>query len=275
MSAARAMFSRQWILATLLVIAATLVMVRLGYWQLDRLEQRRAFNARVQSQIDREPLGLNQALLSGADGLSGSLYDMEYRQVLVQGEYDFSQQVVLRNQAYNNQLGVRLFTPLKISGTEQAILIDRGWVPYEDYTSGRLDQYVEPGPQQVEGRLRRSQTRPDIGTRTDPTVENGERLDAFFLANVERISLQVPYPLLPVYLQQAPSAGADGPGAEPPHRSVYLPELTEGSHLGYALQWFSFALILAAGYPFYLKRELEKGQVQAAQNQNRKEIQHS
>ena len=44
----RKMFSRKWILATLLVLAAMGVMIRLGIWQLDRLEKRRAFNARVQ-----------------------------------------------------------------------------------------------------------------------------------------------------------------------------------------------------------------------------------
>ena len=42
----RRMFSRKWLLTTILVIAAMAVMARLGIWQLDRLHQRRAFNAR-------------------------------------------------------------------------------------------------------------------------------------------------------------------------------------------------------------------------------------
>ena len=52
----RRMFSRKWLLTTILVIAAMAVMARLGIWQLDRLHQRRAFNARVSAQIDRPPL---------------------------------------------------------------------------------------------------------------------------------------------------------------------------------------------------------------------------
>jgi surfeit locus 1 family protein len=255
-SVLRAMFTRQWLLATFLVVTGSLVMVRLGYWQLDRLEQRRAFNTRVQAQIDEEPLDLNQALVSDQTSqFQSSLHDMEYRTVLVEGEFDHTQEVVLRNQAWNNQLGVRLLTPLKISGTQQSILVDRGWVPYEDYTAGRLDKYRVAGIQQVQGRIRRSQVRPDIGTRTDPNPgESDEPLQAFFLANVDRIAVQVPYPLLPVYVQWAP----DGTGELPPHRSAFIPELTEGSHLGYALQWFTFAVILAAGYPFFVKREMTK-----------------
>ena len=45
----RKIFSRKWWFATLLVIAGTLVLIRLGIWQLDRLEQRRAFNMQVES----------------------------------------------------------------------------------------------------------------------------------------------------------------------------------------------------------------------------------
>jgi surfeit locus 1 family protein len=255
-SVLRAIFSRQWLLATFLVVVGSLVMARLGLWQLDRLEQRREFNARVQAQIEAQPLSINQAIQSdSADQLAALLPGMEYRKVQVEGEYDHSQEVTLRNQAWNNQLGVRLLTPLKISGSEAWIIVDRGWVPYEDFTAGRLDQYAEPGIQQVEGILRRSQTRPDIGRRTDPEPgESGERLEAFFLANIERISTQVSYPLLPAYIQQAPQ----GPVENPPHRSAPIPQLTEGSHLGYAMQWFIFALILAGGYPFFVKREMEK-----------------
>jgi surfeit locus 1 family protein len=162
--------------------------------------------------------------------------------------------VILRNQAWENQLGVRLITPLKIAGTGQAILVDRGWVPYEDFTQGNLDQYQEPGIVRVEGIVRRSQARPDIGRMSDPTPEpGGGRMDAFYLANVERISSQVSYPLLPAYIQQS----EDPVRTALPYRSAPLPQITEGSHLGYAIQWFTFAAILFFGYPFFVRRETQ------------------
>jgi surfeit locus 1 family protein len=56
------MFSFKWLFTTLLVVAGTGVCVRLGIWQLDRLEQRRAFNAQVTSMRASEPLDLNTSL---------------------------------------------------------------------------------------------------------------------------------------------------------------------------------------------------------------------
>jgi surfeit locus 1 family protein len=162
--------------------------------------------------------------------------------------------VALRNQAWDGQLGVRLLTPLRLAGSEQVILIDRGWVPHEDYQAGTLANYAEPGLVRVEGVVRRSQTRPDIGTRSDPGPEQG-RQDSFYLANVERIGQQIPYPLLPVYVQQDPDPAWQGP----PHRSSARPQITEGSHLGYAIQWYFFAGLLAVGYPFFVHRELKAG----------------
>ena len=84
MSVLLRIFSRRWILTTLLVIAAMGVLARLGVWQLDRLEQRRAFNARVQAQIDQPQLELS------GPALEADLANMEYRQVSVTGEYDHS-----------------------------------------------------------------------------------------------------------------------------------------------------------------------------------------
>ena len=59
------MFSRAWLFATLLVFAGTALCIRLGIWQLDRLEQRRAFNAQVESMRAAELLDLNQEFASG------------------------------------------------------------------------------------------------------------------------------------------------------------------------------------------------------------------
>lgn len=243
-----------WILTTLLVIAAMAVMVRLGFWQLDRLEQRRAFNSRVQNQLDQTRLDLNAEALRSGD-LAKSLPDMEYRSVTVTGEYDPSQQVALRNQVWNGELGVHLLTPLRIQGSDQIVIVDRGWIPYDDFTAGSLVKYDEPGTVTVSGVVRRSQSRPEIGNRVDPTLAPGQkRLDAFYMANVDRISQQVSYPLLPVYIQEAPNPAWAGP----PYRSQPTLDLSEGPHMGYAIQWFAFAAILGIGYPMFVKRQMEK-----------------
>ncbi|OGO42394.1 MAG: hypothetical protein A2W36_04930 [Chloroflexi bacterium RBG_16_58_14] len=240
------LFNRQWWKTTLLVILAASVMVRLGIWQLDRLAQRREFNARVEAQLDQPPLDLNTAD-AGAD-----LGSMEYREVIVTGEYDPAGEVALRNQAWDNHIGVHLLTPLKIAGSDEAVLVNRGWVPLEDYSSGDLTQYAEPGMVEVRGVIRASQSKPEIGGRADQVPSPGAgKLMAWNLVNVPGIAAQEAYPLLSAYIQQAP----DPKWNSLPYRSQPDLELTEGPHFGYALQWFSFAAILVIGYPFYIRRE--------------------
>jgi surfeit locus 1 family protein len=182
------------------------------------------------------------------------LSGMEYRSVVVSGEYDLADQVMLRNQVWQDQPGVHLLTPLKIEGTNEAVLVDRGWVPFADAESGHLSQYDEKGKVTVHGVIRQSQSGPDFRGLPDPTLAPGQkRLAAFNLVNLDRINQQVNLVMLPVYIQQAP----DPAWTAMPYRSQPVLDLSEGPHLGYALQWFTFALILGGGYPFYIRRQLK------------------
>ena len=243
-------FSRTWWKTTLLVIAAVAVMIRLGIWQLDRLQQRRAFNTRVQTQLEQPVLDLNRAMQPGAG--DQELNSMEYRDVEVTGEYDPSGQVVLRNQVWENLHGVNLLTPLNISGSDQTVLVNRGWIPFEDFTNGELGKYDEPGQIKVQGVIRISQTKPDVGGHEDQIPASGdEKLLAWNVVNVQGIESQSPYPLLPIYIQASPDPSL----TTLPYRSEVQLDLTEGPHLGYAIQWFIFASILGFGYPFYLRKE--------------------
>lgn len=239
---------RFWV-TTLLVFVAVGVMIRLGIWQLDRLEQRRAFNARVQAQLQQPTLVLD------AVTLKENLYEMEYRSVLVQGEYDFENQIALQNQAYQNRWGVYLLTPLKIEGTTQAIMVNRGWIPGEDFLKGDWSSFDQPGKVIVRGVIRRTQTKPDFGRRSDPIPSQGDPpLKAWYLANLGAISRQIPYPILEtVYVQQTEGEGAS---ANLPIPATVELDLSEGPHLGYALQWFTFAAILGIGYPFFIRRKM-------------------
>jgi len=238
--------SRRWWKTTILVLIAMVVMARLGIWQLDRVEVRRAFNTRVQTWLDKPTL-----ILDGS-ALDEDLENMEYRQVVVQGVYDHKAEVALRNQVWNNQAGVQLLTPLVINGSDRAVLVNRGWIPYKEFTSGEWSEYAEPGMVEVSGMIRASEYKPDFGNRTDPIPATGETpLKAWHLANVDAISKQVPHELLPIYIQQSP----DPEWIYMPYRSQPDLELTEGSHFGYAIQWFSFAGVLGIGYLFYIRRE--------------------
>jgi len=244
----RAIFSRQWLLTTLLVLAGGALCVRLGIWQLDRLDQRRAFNAHVQAMWEAAPL-----TLSGQP--TEDLTKMEYRAVTVSGTYDFTDQIVLRNRYYQNEYGYNLLTPL-ILDDGSAVLVERGWIPADGNVSpADWRQYDQPGRVTIQGQIRLGQIKPDVGGVPDPTLTPDQtRLDFWNIVNLERIQNQVPYPLLNVFVQP----NVDPNDTQPP--VPYQPEieLSEGPHFGYALQWFTFASILVAGYPFYLRKQLEE-----------------
>lgn len=248
----RDMVSKKFLPLTIIALVAMAATIRLGIWQLDRLEQRRAFNARVQAQIDQPALILDQISV-GSD-----VENMEYRQVIVRGEYDHSQEIAITNQHWQNQWGAHLVTPLIIEGTNQAILVDRGWIPADDFESGNWSKYAEPGMVEIRGVIRASKQKADFGSRSDPTPAPGDNgRTSWNFVNIEGISTQVSIPLLPAYIQQSPDTSWEGP----PYRSQPKLDLTEGSHQSYAIQWFSFALIAAVGYPLYLYRRNKKNQI--------------
>jgi surfeit locus 1 family protein len=235
------MFSRAWLLTTLLVFAGSAICVRLGIWQLDRLKQRRAFNAQVISMRAAEMLNLNQ-------NLPADISSMEWRAVTVSGEYDFENQIVLRNQYNGDQYGYHLITPLRFdNGT--AVLVDRGWIP-ADGNAAPADwrKYDETGQVTVTGQIRLGQEKPAFGGVADAVTGH---LDIWNNLNIVRISGQSPYPILPVYVQPNEIEN----DSVPPIPFQPVVELTEGSHFGYALQWFAFATILFVGYPFFLRKQ--------------------
>jgi surfeit locus 1 family protein len=242
----RAMFSRQWILTTALVLAGGLLCIRLGIWQLDRLEQRRNFNDHVEAMWAAEPLDLPGQV--GSD-----LSQMEYRAVTVSGTYDFEKQVALRNRYYQDVFGYHLLTPL-IMDDGTAVIVDRGWIPAEgNSTASDWRKYDQPDRITIQGQIRLGATKPDLGGVPDPTLSPGQPgLEFWNIVNLERIGQQLPYPILAIFIQPNPPSGDISPPVP------YQPEieLTEGPHLGYAGQWFTFASILIAGYPFYLRKQL-------------------
>ena len=239
----RKMLSRKWWFTTLLVLLGTALCVRLGIWQLDRLEGRRAFNAQVESMRAMDSLDMTNGDLD-------SLQTMEWRSVTVAGEYDFTNQIALRNRYNGDQYGYHLLTPLLFSG--KVVLVDRGWIPADgNSTPGDWRKYDENGMVTVQGQIRLGQGKPSFGGVPDALPADGSPLWVWNNADIEKIALQMPYPMLSVYVQPDVDLNDDTPPI--PFQPVV--ELTEGSHFGYALQWFTFATILFVGYPFYLRKQ--------------------
>jgi surfeit locus 1 family protein len=244
------LFRGPWLIRHLLVILAVIGLINLGFWQLRRLEQRRA---------------LNEAILEGLKApvtvLTGEKVDPEalhHHRVSAVGIFDNDEGIVIRHRPFQGRPGVRLVAPLKIEGSDRAVLVDRGWIPLDESAQDKRRIYDESGSVTVEGIAYQTQTRPDRWLiPTDPTPGPGEtRLDEWFRVDIERIQAQLSYPLLPIFIKESPNENATPD--TPPLREEDI-ELGEGSHLSYALQWFSFALILVIVYGILIRQELKKG----------------
>lgn len=228
-------FNRRWWWVTLLVVLGMLLLVRLGIWQLDRLAQRRAFNAQVSQHLAAAPLKLTaEAELPDDPTL------LRHRPVEASGAYDFSEQIFLDQQRWQGQLGGHLVAPLVLPGGEKAVLVDRGWLPAEMADPSIWPQFDETGQLTITGYAQPPQTLPG-GRSVIPDAPQQK----WFRLDIRAIQQQMPYELLPIYILQSPTEGrADAL----PYRAEPEIDLSEGPHMGYALQWFIFAMILGGGY---------------------------
>lgn len=210
---------------------------RLGFWQLSRLQERREGNRVASEARAGEVIELNQPAGAGPSRAN--------RRVMVRGEYDRSQEVVLRGHLYREAPGVEIVTPLRIEGADSAVLVNRGFVPSPDATVAATDSLNEPGIVRVEGLALAVPASPDSGGRLNNNGhETWRRLD------LPALRRRLPYPLLDVYVLQGPDS------ALPVYpRRMMPPPLDDGPHLSYAIQWFAFATIAVAGGSIFLLRK--------------------
>ncbi len=238
----RVLLRPRWILA--IVIAAVLVIsfVRLGIWQLDRLEERRSGNALVEARRAAAPEPLQDLIaLHGADP-----DDLIHRRAIVEGRYRQDLEFFSIGRTYGDRSGTLVATPFELSDGTLMIVV-RGLVPSDtagppamDYeppsgvvvVTGRLDDGEEP--------LRIGEPAPEGGVITSISRIDLGFIDSWIQADVAPISLLLD--------SQEPEPTTQIPVPVPEE------ELTEGSHLGYAIQWFAFALIVAVGVAYLVWR---------------------
>lgn len=238
--------NRHWWWKTLIVIVGVIFLARLGFWQLDRLEQRRAFNATVAARWQESPFDL------AVEGLPDDLSELEYRRVAVEGEFDYDNQIVLKERPRDGAPGVILVTPL-VMDDGRAVLVARGWAPYYLSAPENWPDLEESADAPVIGLIQESQVLPSGETPPTPAEAQTE----WFQLNINAIQPQMPYELMPVFILQLPEEGRSL--AQYPLREEPL-VLDEGNHFSYAIQWFMFAAILGVGYLILINQQEARAQ---------------
>lgn len=255
----KTLLSPRWLAGHLLMLTLVVLFINLGFWQVQRLEHRREENARISARLEAgvQPYSVLKSRYSATANKTAQ-NSVDQRQTRLTGRYDPQHELLWRSAGlYQGHPGYYLLTPLVIA-PGRAILVDRGWVPIEMNTPPIGEAAPPKGNVTLEGRLRVSQPQP--ATNFAPKDPAEGKLSKVFWLTTARLEKQMPYRLEPVFLvldKQTPKQSEPLPIIVPPE------PLTEGSHLSYAMQWFSFALIGIIGY-FFLLRSVLKNQEKEA-----------
>ncbi len=224
---------RMLFLAVIALVAA--VCLRLGFWQLERLRERRAEN-----RIAEAARALPEVAMSGrADG------SLAHRRVRATGVYDPGGEIVLRGQSHRERPGVVVVTPLRVRGQGTAVLVARGFVPSADAVSVSAVPPAESGEVTVRGIALPLGEREDDGAM----LERPGAGTTWKGLDRSAIEARLGYPVSSVYLVQSPDSAAAGSP-----RRLEPPALDDGPHLSYAIQWFAFAVIALVGAAALLGR---------------------
>ena len=221
----------RWIALTVVLLGLIYLFIRLSDWQFDRYDQRIIRNEQATSALSSAPKNIVS---------SSQLSEMkQWERVEINGTYLNEQSKLVRKQYLGNSLGFWIITPFKIQNGDN-ILVNRGWIPIGSSASTNQSIPTAPtGKINIEGYLqpfKLSTTQPkDLPLNQVNTIDY-----KYFDFNITN----------DFYLQLAKSSPMDNQVAIIP-----LPELSNGPHLSYAIQWILFALLLPIGWYVLLKNE--------------------
>lgn len=218
------------VLLIAIAIVVGLVCIRLAFWQLSRLGERRAVNAVVAARLDSAIVDPSQ--------LPADTSLAHFRRVLLVGTLDYANEMVLSGRGFNGSPGVNLLTPMRLPGRDTAILVNRGWVYAPDAMTVDLARWREPSLDSIYGFV---SVYPPTSVAESVVAEQPRTLRSL---DGHAVAAAMPYPVAPYYVVATTPAVGDRdsvPARLPP------PALDEGPHMGYAFQWSAFAFIAFVG----------------------------
>jgi surfeit locus 1 family protein len=218
------------------------IFIYLGQWQLDRATHKQALITEYSRRAQLPPIDIDARVTSSRDD--------RYRQCVVHGRYDLRRQWLLDNRTHGGRAGYHVITPLRIDGSESAVLVNRGWVPVGP-SRARLPDLAGPsGPVVVHGTLRPPPRVFQLGPDAAPDGNWPAVVQALNLATMAE---QIGRPVLPEIVQLDPG---DEYGFVREWTAVV--GIGPDKHRAYALQWFTFAVVLLGIYTGVNTRRVEK-----------------
>lgn len=231
-------FRFSWVpfIATALLVA---IGIALGNWQTRRALEKEAIEAALQAQATQPVIALSGAM-PDVDAL-------EFRPVRVRGTFVREWPLYLDNRPHERRAGLHMLMPFKITGSDKAVLVARGWLPRDPVDRARLPATPTPqGEVEIEGSVRSHPARVYQFGASAP-LKPGAIVQNVSIGEFGAASgLQ----LLPFIIEQGGKAG-DGLVRDWPR-----PSHGADKHRGYAFQWYGLA---AAAFIFYIVTGFRRG----------------
>lgn len=211
---------------SLVALLLILLCVWAAQWQYHRGVDRHARNTVIEERIAKSPIELN--------AVTGELLDYEWQAVSANGTFDTKKQILLRNRYSEGKYGYEVLT-LFTANDNRIFWVDRGWVQAgATATTTPVVPAVPTGQVSITGRFRLDSSLPRGSFFALPG--NGEglvsELNAQSQLNTEKFYLDL---LSGSEISLTPAVTAQ------------LPELSDGPHMAYALQWIFFGGLVVYG----------------------------
>ena len=210
---------------SILILATMAFLASLGFWQLDRADQKRTIEASIQ----KANTGVVELIVN-----QNELLNKEYYEVRLQGSYVSDKQFIYDNQIVDQASGYYVLTPFVLTGQSNAIMINRGFIPWNSRRDQLADIAVGSAFREIKVQVSKPIKRIELKT-SDINNQFPVLIQAIDFDVIEEISSTS---FVDVIGLLDPSS-ADG--------FVRKLEPYTGSiekHIGYAIQWFLMALVL-------------------------------
>lgn len=215
--------------ALLYLVAALLflAMLKLGFWQLSRADEKQVIQDHVQNQAAIQ-LDLNNNQVT---------VDNLYQQAYGVGIYLHDKSILIDSQVYKNEVGYHVVTPFRFNNNDQIVLINSGWVPAGASRSIKPKTSLPQGEITLSGRLQKPHAKPPIWSDNTPLVQD----QAWQYLSIKVFAEKNNFPFIaPLILELEPTL--QGVGGFARKWQVY-DDTWINRHKAYALQWFSMAVV--------------------------------
>ena len=218
--------SLRFFLPSILITATFAFLVSLGFWQLDRADEKRG----IEASIKLANTGSIELIVE-----EESLKNKEYYEVRLQGTYLSDKQFIYDNQIVDQVSGYYVLTPYALAGQSKAILINRGFIPWNGRRDKLADIVVGQDAREIKVLISKPIKRMELkltesGIEFPVLIQSIDLQDMASLASIDFSSV--------IGLLDSSASNGFIRKLEPYTGSIE-------KHIGYAVQWFLMALVLA------------------------------